>query len=363
MSAAISQRISLLLLIPVLAAALACGTHEATEHYVEPTTIKARVATAEVASDGASVELYGTVEAEKTASISTRVMAMVTAVHVRAGDRVRKGQLLLEIDPQASEGQVAQARGALGQARAALALAERNYERFQALAESNAASELELDMARMQYEQALAAVEQADGAVSSASSVAGDSRVTAPFAGRVARKMVEVGDLAAPGRPLLSLESESGRRLVLSVPESLMQGSGLVAGTEIAVQVDARDDLGVLTGTVAEVDPGADPASHSFRVKVLLPEVDLASGSAGRARIQGPSRNRVYVPANAVLRRGGMQMVVVRDDEGRASSRVVTLGSPLGSDRIEVLSGLAGGETVLVDLDSIPPLGASVEAL
>ena len=83
---------------------------------------------------------------------------------VEAAEALPDGQLLLEIDPQAAKGQLAQAQGALSQARAALALAERNHERFKALAEVRAASELEVDMARMQYEQASGAVEQAQGA-------------------------------------------------------------------------------------------------------------------------------------------------------------------------------------------------------
>ena len=95
-------------------------------------------------------------------------------------------------------------------------------------------------MARMQYEQAKGAVEQATGAVEAASSVAKESRVVAPFAGRVAKKMVEPGDLAAPGRPLVMIESTAGRRLVLSVPESIVAASKLAVGRD--APRDARRD-------------------------------------------------------------------------------------------------------------------------
>ena len=353
-------RVPMLLTLPILLLA-ACGGHQTSESHIADTKVVASTATAERLEVASEIEIFGTVEAERTAAISSRVMAMVTAVRVQTGDEVRRGQLLLEIDPQAADGQLSQARGGLGQAQAALALAERNYERFKALAEVNAASELELDMARMQYEQAKGAVEQAEGAVSSASSVAGDSQVVAPFGGRVVQRMVEIGDLAAPGRPLMMLESTAGRRLALTVPETLMLESNLALGNELRIRVDARADLGPLTGTTTEMTPGADPASHSFRIKVALPVEDIPSGAAGRAWIEGKKRALVAVPTAAVMRQGGMSLVVIKTDDGRASSRVVTLGERRDG-QVEVLSGLSGGEVVLVGLPSVPPAGALVEA-
>ncbi|MGB5295775.1 MAG: efflux RND transporter periplasmic adaptor subunit [Thermoanaerobaculia bacterium] len=340
---------------------LACGGSHDIETETTHSTITASVATAERLDAAQEVEVFGTVEADQTATVAVRVMAMVTAVRVKAGDEVSKGQLLLEIDPQASEGQLSQARGGLGQAEAALALAERNYERFQALAASNAASELELDMARMQHDQAKAAVQQAQGAVSSASSVAGDSRVVAPFSGRVGRKMVEVGELAAPGRPLLIIESKAGRRLVVSIPESLMAQAKLAYGDELRVGIDSRSDLTEMTGSVVEIPPGADPASHSFQVKLALDAPELSSGASGRAYIPTDEQTLIAVPEAAVLRRGGIQMVVVHKEDGFASTRVVTVGRTLPGDRVEILSGLSGGESVLLGLAAPPSAGTRVE--
>jgi multidrug efflux pump subunit AcrA (membrane-fusion protein) len=119
--------------------------------------------------------------------------------------------------------------------------------------------------------------------------------------------------------------------------------------------------LGTLEGTVVEVSPGADPASHSFQVKIGLEVPNLPSGGAGRASIAAQSRPIVVVPADAVLRHGGLTQVVVRNDEGLASSRVVTVGDSLPDGRVEILSGLSGGETVLLGLASPPPAGTPVE--
>jgi multidrug efflux system membrane fusion protein len=307
------------------------------------------------------VELYGTVEAARTAAVSSRVMATVTAVLVKPGDSVEPGQALVEIDPSTALGQEAQARGALAQAQAALALAERNYERFRTLVARDAASQLELDVAKMQYEQAKGAVTQGEGAVEAASSVARESRVVAPFRGRVAAKLVEVGDLAAPGRPLVTVESLEGRRLVLAVPESLLATSGLRLGSETKVRIDAMPAIGELTGTVVELDPGANPGSHTFTVKIGLQGAPVPAGVSGRAWLTSGHRTVLAVPRAAVAPVGGLDMVVVRDATGKARSRAVTVGGPVGGDRIEVLSGVAAGEQVVVGLGTVPADGTPVE--
>jgi RND family efflux transporter MFP subunit len=354
--------IALLSVLAVLTGAFACtGRAEPKPEAVAEEAVTARLAAVETVTVPLAIELPGTVEADRTAAVSSRVMATVTAVHVRAGDPVRRGQLLVEIDPQTASGQVAQARGGLAQAQAGLALAERNYQRFQALAATEAASQLELDLAKSQYEQAKGAVEQARGAVSSASSVAAESRVVAPFDGRVAARLVEAGDLAAPGRPLVQIESSSAHRLAVAVPESLLAKAGLALGSAVQIAIDARPDLGRFAGTVAELSPGADPVAHTFTVKIGLGKAEAPSGSTGRAWLSTGERSTVAVPTDAVLRQGGAILVVVRDAEGRAVSRIVTLGADLGDGRTEVLSGLTGGETVLAGLAAVPPLGAKVQ--
>jgi hypothetical protein len=141
-----------------------------------------------------------------------------------------------------------------------------------------------------------------------------------------------------------------------------MVRSGLATGQTVEATIDARPDLGVLMGQVVESTPGADPASHSFQVKVALPADDLPSGTAGRASLALDSREAVVIPADAILRQGGLSLVVIRKDDGRAATRAVTVGASLPDQKLEVLSGLTGGETVLVGLTALPQAGAKVEA-
>ena len=236
-----------LLLAGAFAAAVlgACQEHpDLAREAADLPTVRARLAAVEALEIPARIEIRGVVEADSSIAVSPRVSAMVTDVRVTTGDRVRRGQTLIEIDPATASGQLAQATGALAQTEASLTLAKRNLERFEALAAESGASELELDMARTQHEQARGAVEQASGAVQAARSVASESTVSAPFAGLVIRRLVDVGDLTQAGRPLILLESEHGRRLSIAVPESIASRGRLAIGDSLRVALDSRPDLG-----------------------------------------------------------------------------------------------------------------------
>jgi RND family efflux transporter MFP subunit len=336
-------------IVPVLALSLsaACGRGGPEHSAAAPQPVRVQVADVERVSDRRPIDVRGVVQPARQATVSSRATGPIVALRVRAGDTVRTDQILLEIQPEAADGQLAQAAGGLAQARSALALAERNFHRFEALSADKAASELELDMARMQYEQARGAVEQAEGAVQSASSIASESTVRAPFPARVVATMVEVGDLAAPGRPLVQLEGTGGQQIWLAVREGDI--ARLAPGDEVPVAIDARSDLGVLRGRVEEILPAADPATHTFTVKVGLGGARVPSGSAGRAVIAGDPSERLLVPAAAVHRRGGLELVVVRGPDGTARTRAVTTGAVHDDGRVEVLSGLDAGESVAVD--------------
>jgi RND family efflux transporter MFP subunit len=343
----------------VAAAVLAgcAGPSSPSKKSSSPSSVAAATASVERASLPDRLTLYGTVTADRSAAVSSRVMANVVAVPARVGQTVAAGDVLVEIDAATASGQVAQAKGALAQARAALSLAERNYERYKALAATGSASALELDMTRMQYEQAKGAVQQAEGAVDAASSVAKESRVTAPFAGRVAARLVEAGDLAAPGRPLVVVESATGRRLVVQVPAGIALASGISTGRTLAVRIDGV--ASELAGTIVEMSPGADPGSHTYAATLELAGAPVATGLTGHATLETAPRATILVPESAVLTSGGVTLVALRDEAGKARTRAVTTGATSGG-KVEILSGLSGGETVLVGLAAPPADGAPV---
>ncbi|RLE27253.1 MAG: hypothetical protein DRJ65_03385 [Acidobacteria bacterium] len=350
------------LLIPAIvmtATLTGCGHEPAETTPLDLAPITAKVASIEFVTDQKPIEVYGIVQPARQSFVSSRVIGPVVAVRIQAGDTVRKGQALVEILPQTINGQVAQAQGAQAQAEAALALAQKNFTRFANLHEQNAASDLELDMARMQFEQAKGAVAQAQGAVQSASSIADEAIVKSPFPARVVDKMIEIGDLAAPGRPLVRLESLSGRKVWLTIREADI--GRITMGQELMLRFDTRADLGDVTGFVDEIVSAADPATHTFTVKVSLGNLDVASGIAARALLPGDEISRLAVPASAVFYRGGLELVVVRNQDGTARTRAVTTGSPIAGDRIEILSGLSENDQIVIDAPGPVADGTPVE--
>ncbi len=356
------KRITRLSIVPIFCAVVltgACGRERSAQAPAQLTPVKAHVEKVIMLREQKPIEVYGIVQPARQSFVSSRVIGPVVAVHVHAGEVVKKGQPLLEIQPQTIEGQVAQAQGALAQAEAALAIATKNFTRFTNLHKTGAASDLELDMARMQYEQAKGAVEQAKGAVQAASSVAKEATVRAPFAARIVDKLVDVGDLAAPGRPLVRVESLSGRQIWLTVRGADIHR--VKRGQKLGVRFDDRPGLGTVQGTVSEIVPAADPATHTFTVKVGLGKLDVASGISGHAALPGDITSRLVIPASAVHHFGGLELVVVRDAHGKARTRAVTTGSVVKDGQIEVLSGLNEGDEVLTDLPGTVADGTPVE--
>jgi hypothetical protein len=149
----------------------------------------------------------------------------------------------------------------------------------------------------------------------------------------------------------------------VAVPEALQSVAALVPGTTVPVRLDARADLGEISGMVAEVSPGPDPRSHAYTVRIDLPDAELPAGAAGRASLAAGATEAVLVPKETLIASGGLDLVVVANDEGRLTSRVVTLGRTRADGRVEVLSGLQGGERIALGLAVAPPAGTRLAAV
>ena len=188
--------------------------------------------------------------------------------------------------------------------------------------------------------------EQAEAELTNAKTLRSFAKVTAPFAGIVTRKTVEVGDLAAPGSPLLVVEDGQRYRLEAQVDED--QVHEIALGSEVRILLDGIDSA-ELTGTVSEITPYSDPASRSFVVKIDLPDtVKVWSGMFGRARFDTGESQVLSVPATAVFRRGQLTGVYAIGDDSVARLRLITVGKQYGPN-VEVLSGLEPGEQIVAD--------------
>lgn len=336
-------------------ALVACG-HDA-PHGEPLETVAVRTQAAEMRETPRPIYAVGSVRSEREAVLASKVMGTVIEIRKSAGERVRKGEVVLVVDSRELAGQIGQAEGALAQAKAAAVLAETNRGRYEQLFERGAASQAELDQARYQHETARGAVTQAEGAVATAVSYRRYAEIPAPFDGQIVDRMIEVGDMASPGRPLMKVEDPTSLRLHATLPEAAIGAAR--AGAEVPVRIPALGEETV-RGTVAEVVPALDPATRSLLVKIDLPETPgLRSGLYGRAAFDGEARPALLIPKEALRVRGGLEGVFVAE-EGHATFRLLTVRDPL-ADPIEVLTGLSAGDQIIVAPPPTLQVGQPVE--
>jgi RND family efflux transporter MFP subunit len=315
----------------------------------------------------------GTVRAATVSPLAAKVMGNVVAVHVREGDRVRAGQLLVEIDDREARTQSDRARAGrdaveraidgagagVAAAEANAALAATNLKRFAALRERGSVSVAELDDARAKStvaaaeldrarrgrEQLVAQRAEASAGAAQAGIFADYTRVRAPIDGIVTARFVDPGAQAAPGMPLLTVEDDRIARVETSAPEDL----AVREGDAVAIEAAGKRIAARVTRVVAALDA----ASRSAIVKIDLPPgAGLRSGTFANVLFTSGARRAVAIPAAALQTRGALASVFVVGRDGVARLRLVTAGDVAG-DRIEILSGLDAGETIVTSLQKI----------
>ena len=348
--------------------------------------VKAAVAAARLETWPLWFESVGTVQAETTGTVAAKLLGTVTAVHVREGQHVRRGELLVTIDERQVAARRQQAEAALAEMRqaheaaasardAAVAgaeLAAATYQRYQALLAQESVSRQEFDEVEARFRQARSAsaqsqellkasaqrVRQAEAALAEARIAASDAAVTAPFDGVVTAKMADAGDLAAPGRPLVRLEQAGGHRVDVRLPETLTRA--LRPGETVRVRIGGPETA-PLEAVVEAVSPAVDPESRTFLVKVRLPAGgDARSGMFARVAVAVGEDRLIAVPAASVVRLGQLTGVFVVTPENIARYRLVRTGRRL-DDRIEVLSGLPEGSRFVANPPPELTDGARVE--
>lgn len=316
------------------------------------------VALQEVTAEGIPDGLVavGTVKARNAALIAARIPGTVSALHVKEGDRVTKGKLLLALEAAESTAGAAGAHAAVEEARSgveeALArkrLADTTFERYHKLLQEQAVTRQEFDTRRAEKETAQEGVARAEARLvqmrenaRAAGTLAGYARIVAPISGIVTGKSVDVGMTVFPGMPLMTVEEEGRYRLEVAAPESLL--GSVKSGQALKVQIDGI--AGNLEGKVAEVVPTIDPASRTFAVKVDIVGKGLRSGVYGKALFPTGERKGLLLPKGAVVERGALMSVWVVGRERVARMRLIKTGREVNG-RVEVLSGLTAGERVV----------------
>jgi RND family efflux transporter MFP subunit len=300
------------------------------------------------------VQAEGVVEAVRQSTLGAQVAGRIVSRPVKAGDAIKAGQVLVQIDARIAEQAEAASQSQVREAQANLMNAKAKYERSERLFEQKFISGAALDQARAEF---LAAQAQASGAIANAGQSATSrsyTTIVAPYDGVVAATDVEVGDMATMGRPLVTVFDPRELRVTATVPQSVLAQVDFALPIKVAIPAQNRE---VIARRVAVI-PVADVRSHTTQIRLDLPETNgVMPGQYARATIVTGRARALAIPQAAVLRRSEVTAVYVLDAKGNAQLRQVRLGEPAGEGLVEVLAGLRSGERVAVE-----PVRAGIEA-
>lgn len=322
-----------------------------------PQALAVKLATEPVHTQGGSadtVSLNAVVEAVRQTTLSAQVPGAIVALHVKVGDAVKAGQELLRIDARAAQQNVAGSAAQVEAAQAALNVAATEFERQKQLFAKNYISQGALDRTQAQYRAAQAQVNALQAQTRAAQTQSGFFVLNAPYAGVVSEVPVTLGDMAMPGRPLVTLHDPSALRVTAAVPQTLL--ASLTQGAQgVRYEVPGVAALKApQAATQVQLLPTVDPATHTAQLRVALPANVPGAAPGMFARVWLPATGagsrpqRLFVPASAVVRRGELTAVYVVDAQGAPRLRQVRLG-PVAGDRVEVLSGVSAGDHVATD--------------
>ena len=300
-----------------------------------------------------AIELDGVIQAVKQSTVAAQAAGRIVAMPLRVGDKVRAGQLLATIDDREAAAGLQRSQAQINQAEAELQNAKTNLERTRDLQEKGFVSKSALDTAQTQLKGATAMRDQAAAVALQSGISQGYARVSAPYDGWILQTHSEAGDLALPGKPLVTVYAPLPLRVSVQVPASRARAVKEAAQTQVrwdALQAGSQGVSPVARHSV----PSADPVSQTVEWRFDLSNADSANflpGQQVRVRfLQGPqlSGAKLIVPAGAIVRRGELTGVYVQLN-GAFSLRAVRLGANYGADAVEVLAGIQAGDQIATD--------------
>ena len=317
------------------------------------------------ASEGdVTISADGVIEAIRSTVIAPQVAGAITQLPVQAGDIVKQGQLLVRLDARAAQQEFTASKAQVDAARANLAVAEKDYERQKLLFEKNYISQATLDRAQAQFKSAAA---QANSQIAQANAVqtqSGFYTISAPYNGVVAEMPSAVGEMAMPGRSIMTMYDPSSLRAIFTVPQTKV--GNLKFSNDLSIEIPSMPaGQRFITPKSVTVLPLSDANTHTVQLRLELPTKVKGVQPGMFARIALPldganinktnnAEKRLYVPRSALFRRAEMYAVYVVNAQGKAVLRQVKPGRISDTEQ-EILSGVATGELVAID-----PLAASL---
>jgi membrane fusion protein (multidrug efflux system) len=284
------------------------------------------------------------IEAKQATVISSRILARIEKVYVRAGDEVDKGQLLIELEQADLESRVARAEASIQSVNARLTEARQSLGRSRELAKQGVLAQGDLDKAQANHDSLVADLASARQALNEANASLSFARVTAPIAGRIVDRFAEPGDTAQPGLQLLSLYNPLSLRVEANVREAL--AVSLVIDQSLQATIAATGET--IKAVVEEMVPAGNVGSRSFLVKSRLQHSEgLLPGMYARLHIPAGEASLLLIPKSSVASVGQLDVVWVQNGAA-LERRFVQIGKTYPDDMVEVISGVEDGDGVLL---------------
>ena len=288
-----------------------------------------------------------TVSAKQATVVSTRILARIEDIHVRAGDFVNKGDPLISLEKAELASQVSQAQEKLNATRVRYQEAEKNLTRANKLVEQKLISVFELDKAKANFQTLNAALTAAKQAVKQAQVTLSYATLTAPIDGRVVNRFAEPGNTVQPGEKLLSLYNPLSLQIEANVREQL--ALTLQQGQKINVEIPAINK--VITAQIEEIVPAANTGSRSFLIKASLAlQQKLLPGMYARMQIPTDEERVLYIPQDKITQVGQLNFVWI-NVEGEVQRRFVRLGENNDHGMTAIISGVEAGD-MLVSMEN-----------
>ena len=346
-------------ILPILLVLAACGgddegratSEAAAEQPSDANSIvlsEGDVAVVTTSTVGTGATITGPLEPWRVVEVRAQVPGVVSSLSVDRGDAVGQGSTMARIEAEGIRGAAASARAQVASAEANVALANRQLESARRLHQAGAMSDIEFQQAQTAYQAAQAQLSAAEAGALGASESASRATVTAPIAGEVSARMVSEGEAVNPGQPLFRVVNTSQLELKGSVPVNI--AARIRAGMPVEFAIDAYPGR-VFSGRVARVEPTADPATRQVGVYVRLanPGGAIVGGVFAVGRILTGEQTTTAVVPSMALRGGDNDPHVFTIRDGRAVRAAVQVGARNEADgMVEIVSGLAAGETVIV---------------
>lgn len=288
-------------------------------------------------------------------------MGQITRINVEEGDFAEQGDRLLHIKDDNLKARKEQVDAQLSQARANLENTEKNYNRIQNLYKNGSATQKEYDDMKTRLESAKSSVKSLEGKRREIEDMLSYTTIRAPIDGYIVRKLVEQGDMASPGKPLLTIENIRTLEIKATIPES--QVNLVKVGDSLRIKVPAADRLR-LKGRITSINPSGNRGSRQFSVKAVFretgPEQRIKPGMYAELWMSQPTDPAITVHKKALIERGQLTGLYTLNSNREAVLRWVRTGYQSG-DRIEILSGIAEGESYIISPDGRIAEGQKVE--